>query len=535
MLWRDGIERETGWMMSSALIEGLKFLRRRIKSPWVWWPVATAVTLCAGFFGLWTSFPGPVKEQITRWVVSPFTTVDGVYVERFAGRPDGDSEVQFLRSKVERNVAKLLWSNHVSVGSSMSQSPQQEPSYRNKITGYVERTPDARVSIYLTLRDARDRILASGELTSDAGTLTQDYESIPETLLYAAGIDVHRLPAGAPISPPDAHDHRRPTAMPEAYLHLVEAQRLMSMNRPARALVELAAATRLDPSFATAWWSQGEIYRALHQDDEARAAYAQARKISREYPRPPIVNRDVDPWPYLVSQGASGWKVIAAGVERIELSIPAARVSVRAWQFDSTRYSIQTRWAESQAGKAVGGFLTGKGSVLAVNGGFFDMSNDDQLTPSGLLVVNRRPISALNDNSSGLLLVVGHSIHIEPVKSPSAVSLAAQADFALQSGPLLVEHGANGILSDDGQRQRRAAVCITRDHFSVIVVDDRGLSLFQLGKLLALPASEGGFGCDDALNLDGGPSVQVAYDFKGVKESIAGLWNVADALVVKAM
>jgi hypothetical protein len=34
--------------------------------------------------------------------------------------------------------------------------------------------------------------------------------------------------------------------------------------------------------------------------------------------------------------------------------------------------------------------------------------------------------------------------------------------------------------------------------------------------------------------MDGGPSIQVSYAFNGVAENVPGLWNIADALVVKA-
>src|SRR5262245_23966030 len=80
---------------------------------------------------------------------------------------------------------------------------------------------------------------------------------------------------------------------------------------------------------------------------------------------------------------------------------------------------------------------------------------------------------------------------------------------AVQVGPLVVDPGGkNGIVRNDLDRQRRSAICLLPDGLTVIVLVDGGLSLHELGEVLASPEVDGGFGCDRALNLDGGPSTQ---------------------------
>lgn len=44
-----------------------------------------------------------------------------------------------------------------------------------------------------------------------------------------------------------------------------------------------------------------------------------------------------------------------------------------------------------------------------------------------------------------------------------------------------------------------------------MLVIDGGVTLSQLSVLMSTPKDQGGLGCDAALNLDGGPSTQMAY------------------------
>jgi len=44
---------------------------------------------------------------------------------------------------------------------------------------------------------------------------------------------------------------------------------------------------------------------------------------------------------------------------------------------------------------------------------------------------------------------------------------------------------------------------------------------------------DGGLGCYLALNLDGGPSTQVAMNLRGVREKVDGLWKIHNAIVVR--
>src|SRR5262249_30328533 len=108
----------------------------------------------------------------------------------------------------------------------------------------------------------------------------------------------------------------------------------------------------------------------------------------------------------------------------------------------------------------------------------------------------------------------------------------ARMRYAVQVGPVLVDPvGKLGIADKQHDRQNRSAICVRPDTFAIVAVEG-GLSLFQLANLLAEPIARGGVGCDVALNLDGGPSTQVALRAGSSRLAIQGGWPVANALIV---
>jgi uncharacterized protein YigE (DUF2233 family) len=136
---------------------------------------------------------------------------------------------------------------------------------------------------------------------------------------------------------------------------------------------------------------------------------------------------------------------------------------------------------------------------LVVNGGFFDPSGQ----PLGLAVSAGKRLAAFSpDMSGGVLWTAGGVGHLTATEEyqPGAV------DFAIQCRPRLVVGSHVNIRSDDGRRARRTALCL-RDAGRTLDVwvsgesaSDVGPTLFELAHILA------DSGCEDGLNLDGGPS-----------------------------
>lgn len=152
---------------------------------------------------------------------------------------------------------------------------------------------------------------------------------------------------------------------------------------------------------------------------------------------------------------------------------------------------------------ALDGVLERTGADLVVNGGFFD----DQGKPLGLTMSNGIRLSGIAKKLSGGVLTIGGGkaelFETESYDPPEDVK------FALQCRPRLVVRGQPNVKSDDGKRSERTALCL-RDGGKTVEVylvrgGEGGPSLFALGKWLA------GRGCDDALNLDGGPSTGAAW------------------------
>ena len=154
------------------------------------------------------------------------------------------------------------------------------------------------------------------------------------------------------------------------------------------------------------------------------------------------------------------------------------------------------------------------------------------MRPVGLFLEKGQLKNPLGQALSGTLLITGHRVEISPTHSVGALQ---PYKFGLQSKPLLVDPGNKlGMRGNDGVRVPRSAICLTdAHHVSIFYAGGGGLSLFELATLLQAPTSAGGFACEVALNLDGGPSTQVSGDASGAAFERLGQ-NVANAIVVLA-
>jgi exopolysaccharide biosynthesis protein len=201
------------------------------------------------------------------------------------------------------------------------------------------------------------------------------------------------------------------------------------------------------------------------------------------------------------------------------------------WEFSLAHARIEVVSAASDAGETAPAFKARTGAVFAINGGFFDFGPQHELRPVGLLIENGVIKKPLSRALSGTLLINGPQVEIQET---SSVVTAMGYTYGLQSKPLLVDPGNRlGMRGDDHVRVPRSAICLPdAKHVVFIYAGESGLSLFELANLLQAPANTGGFGCDVALNLDGGPSTQVAGTIDGETFERLGQ-NVANAIVVR--
>lgn len=147
-----------------------------------------------------------------------------------------------------------------------------------------------------------------------------------------------------------------------------------------------------------------------------------------------------------------------------------------------------------------------RGSLL-FNAGFFT----DDGRPDGLSLAHGREESPLRRELSGGVLSVTRGIaHLHESET---FALPSGTDFAVQCRPRLVVDGRVNIRTDDGRRADRTALCVR----------DRGAALELYVARTDHPTGMGGptlftlatellrRGCEQALNLDGGPSTGVAW------------------------
>ena len=143
---------------------------------------------------------------------------------------------------------------------------------------------------------------------------------------------------------------------------------------------------------------------------------------------------------------------------------------------------------------------------LAVNGGFFDPDGRG----IGLTVSEGKTLARFSPTMSGGVFFVENGV--AKIVATEEWAPEHHVDLAVQCRPRLVVQGKVNIRSDDGQRAERTALCVRDQGATVDVIvaeptpGTRGPSLFALGRYLADEQH-----CDDALNLDGGPSTGVAY------------------------
>jgi uncharacterized protein YigE (DUF2233 family) len=167
------------------------------------------------------------------------------------------------------------------------------------------------------------------------------------------------------------------------------------------------------------------------------------------------------------------------------------------------------------------------GGDLVVNGGFFDKEGK----ALGLAMSNGLRLSSLAKKmSGGVLTVAGDGTKAELFETES-FDPPEMLKFAVQCRPRLVVKGEANVKSDDGHRSERTALCLrdggkTIDTF-LVRGGEGGPSLFSLGKWLATK------GCEEALNLDGGPSTGAAWIENGEKKMLAPRGAIRHAIVFK--
>jgi uncharacterized protein YigE (DUF2233 family) len=174
------------------------------------------------------------------------------------------------------------------------------------------------------------------------------------------------------------------------------------------------------------------------------------------------------------------------------------------WSFDTVKASF------GLVDLAMHGSLVealGTEGRVAINAGFFDPEG----RAIGLAVSRGKVLSDFSKTMSGGVFYTVDAV--ARIDATEEFDPTRRVDLAVQCRPRLVVGGQANVRSDDGQRAERTALCVRNTGRTVDVViaepraGSRGPSLFALAQYLAAGPQP----CEDALNLDGGPSTGVAY------------------------
>jgi hypothetical protein len=159
-------------------------------------------------------------------------------------------------------------------------------------------------------------------------------------------------------------------------------------------------------------------------------------------------------------------------------------------------------------------------TVVAMNASFFDVDGKTM----GLAVDDGRVMASAKRRSWGALVINDRSARI--MLGSDIVDDRAHR-LVVQGIPRLVVAGKVQALKP--QIAERTAAC-ARGSVVVLVVTTK-VETTPFARFLADPLDQGGLGCQDALNLDGGPSTQLVVKLPALTLSVSGGWGVPNALV----
>lgn len=213
------------------------------------------------------------------------------------------------------------------------------------------------------------------------------------------------------------------------------------------------------------------------------------------------------------SHGSSSWHALSPGLSTRSFQATGARIiafraPAKAFRVVGGDYLPASEWLRKTRARVV------------VNAGYFDGRG----RPMGLRRGKNTPSSRLRGADWGVFWVKDGVAHLSHTRD---FSPSLRPDEAVQCGPRLVVNGEVTKLKP--QFARRTGVGVDRQGRVVLAVADGELSLDEWARAWASPS---GLNCRDALNMDGGPSTQLAV--RGRTElNIQGGWPVPDALAFK--
>ncbi len=439
-----------------------------------------------------------------------------------------DPDISWFSIITERKIIEFLAGFGVTVLSPMIRfETSAEPYYH--IKGSVNKK-DSLLTAAITLIDKRGNETASGKLTGTIEFFRKIRNVIGETAIYALGMDPHNLLKNG--------IKKRPACSNRAFALYLLAKRKLLAEKQDSAIRFLFEVVEDDPQFATAFWTISQIYMEKGIKDSSVLWDRKAKMIDKDHlslQYRDSINREQPLKDLLELSGKQDFITIDNGISYKHILLKKYQLSSVIWIVDPKFFKIDIQIQEKCTGNYIEEFVNDSNTILALNGGFFEMDGKHCISPSGLIVRNSKvntPVTA--KGGSGVFCAKNG---IPEIIWSKEIANAAEYEIAFQSGPVIVENGGKlGVYSNDYRRLNRSAVGISDNKIILTVLAGEkgdGLSLYEFARFLQISRDKGGAGCDAALNLDGGASTQVCFNFKDIKINIEGLWAINSAIVIK--
>jgi hypothetical protein len=196
-------------------------------------------------------------------------------------------------------------------------------------------------------------------------------------------------------------------------------------------------------------------------------------------------------------------------------------ISGHAFDIDLTRAAVRLLSAGPPGTRATVSSLAATHPVhVAINASFFD----DKGHTLGRAIANGERVGGPVNRRWGVLAIADGAGRVLPGdEAPTGGTVVVQGI------PRLVVDGRVPGLKP--QVARRTAVCAAGSRLTIVVITTQ-VEAGTFARFLARPRAEGGLGCSDALNLDGGSSTQLSVELPGLSIGVDGAWGVPNALVV---
>ncbi len=466
-------------------------------------------------------------RSLTKKVSTSETIEESVLIKQVEARgltPDA----AFAADKLHQHLTQEL----MNAGHRVSAPPQSiVPNDRkaSNIFAISASQLEETLSLKVTLSNADGSLVASTDVSGLSPLLAVLYQYLPRMVLFGLDIDPKTLQK--------KNSKRLPTNNNLAFGYYLFAKEAAERGDPSVAQNMLRQAISVDNRFAMAYWSLGELVAREGRVREGKALIEKARKIDPDHPRVETFSSKgtSNPLPDVMRLVRSAKLTkLRDGLLYSRVRSDVYKIDIGIWMLNSRKVDISVVEQSDIHGSSVNEYLKDSSVLIGINGGFFERDTEKRLSPSGILVVDGIVRNSTPNDQSGALVKEGGKVGIVWAREVKDLS---NYSAILQSGPLLVEpQGKMGIRSNNYDRHNRAAICLRGDDVILVSVhglNGRGLSLFELATLLVAKQRDGGINCERALNLDGGPSAQVAYRRDEKVEFVPGVWKVQNALVVR--